>query len=337
MNNHQNAIFHQITNFLKTPLALPGVDLKNFQFNKICHFANHPYLCKGLTFLILCLSSLVFAGVHPSKPWLEINYPQDQEKRWWNDAWWQEGQLPVPQNHQVSMQEITYMDGEVKVEAFLFKPTQPGKYLPILFQHGRRGLDDWTLPRVKRLAARGFIVLAPNMFGTYLKPPFPNKHTPAYDHHVAKGIDVLLERDDIIGNKVCTVSHTRGGYMTLKALVTHKRQVEKVACYVSYYPHWQDPDASEVEQVYQYASEINDLKVPTLIFIGEHEQYQRLRPILLGIKVLKTNRIDAELIVYPGVGRGFDFRPEHVRTFADDLAAKDANQRTAAFVRKHLQ
>ncbi len=48
MNNHQNAIFHQITNFLKTPLALLGVDLKNFQFNKICHLANHPYLCKGL-------------------------------------------------------------------------------------------------------------------------------------------------------------------------------------------------------------------------------------------------------------------------------------------------
>ncbi len=51
MNNHQNAIFHQITNFLKTPLALLGVDLKNFQFNKICHFANHPYLCKGLLML----------------------------------------------------------------------------------------------------------------------------------------------------------------------------------------------------------------------------------------------------------------------------------------------
>ncbi len=49
MNNHQNAIFHQITNFLKTPLALLGVDLKNFQFNKTCHFANHPYLCKGLS------------------------------------------------------------------------------------------------------------------------------------------------------------------------------------------------------------------------------------------------------------------------------------------------
>ena len=48
MNNHQNAIFHQFENFLKTPLALLGVDLKNSKINKTCHFANHPYLCKGL-------------------------------------------------------------------------------------------------------------------------------------------------------------------------------------------------------------------------------------------------------------------------------------------------
>ncbi|WP_369178420.1 hypothetical protein [Candidatus Thiodubiliella endoseptemdiera] len=58
MNNHQNAIFHQITNFLKTPLALLGVDLKNFQFNKICHFANHSYLCKGLSLIKVNLSVL---------------------------------------------------------------------------------------------------------------------------------------------------------------------------------------------------------------------------------------------------------------------------------------
>ncbi|SFV87327.1 hypothetical protein MNB_SUP05-SYMBIONT-4-819 [hydrothermal vent metagenome] len=55
MNNHQNAIFHQFEKVLKTLLALLGVDLKNSKINKICHFANHPYLstreathCKGL-------------------------------------------------------------------------------------------------------------------------------------------------------------------------------------------------------------------------------------------------------------------------------------------------
>jgi hypothetical protein len=56
MNNHQNTISHQFENFLKTPLALLGMDLKNSQVNKICYFVytslwggvNHPYLCKGL-------------------------------------------------------------------------------------------------------------------------------------------------------------------------------------------------------------------------------------------------------------------------------------------------
>ncbi len=71
MNNHQNAIFHQITNFLKTPLALLGVDLKNFQFNKICHFANHPYLCKGLfnsiafSFIWICGEAIATAPFPP--------------------------------------------------------------------------------------------------------------------------------------------------------------------------------------------------------------------------------------------------------------------------------
>jgi hypothetical protein len=47
MNNNQNTIFHQLGNFLKTPLALLEVALKNYQFNKICHFSNHPYFMQS--------------------------------------------------------------------------------------------------------------------------------------------------------------------------------------------------------------------------------------------------------------------------------------------------
>ncbi len=293
-------------------------------------------LVLSLAIFSVVFSTWVLAAPHPSKPWIDIEYPQDKEKRWWDDAWWNEGQLPTPKNHKVSMESTTYIDGDVEVEAYIFKPTLPGKYPAILFQHGRRGLDSWTLPRVKRLAARGFVVLAPDMFGTYMIPSFPVEHRYIYDRHVAKGIDILLQRSDILGSKVCAVSHTRGGYMTLKALVTHNQQANKVACYVSYYPHWQDPNAPEVKQIYQYAPELNTLNVPTLVFVGEHDQYQRIRPIMAGIEELQGRGIDAQLFIYPGVGRGFEFRPTHVRTFADDLAAKDANQRTADFVRQHL-
>jgi len=89
-------------------------------------------------------------------------------------------------------------------------------------------------------------------------------------------------------------------------------------------------------QVYQYAPELDALGVPVLVFLSEHEQYQRYRSILAGMDALRGRKRDARVIVYPGVGRGFDFRPPQVRTLADDLATQDSLQRAAAFMRRHL-
>jgi len=54
INNHQNTFLHQFENFssdtkrssrkVKTSLAVLGVNLKNAQISKICHFVNHFYL-----------------------------------------------------------------------------------------------------------------------------------------------------------------------------------------------------------------------------------------------------------------------------------------------------
>ena len=117
---------------------------------------------------------------------------------------------------------------------------------------------------------------------------------------------------------------------------TFGRQDDAVACYVSYYPHLQDPNAPEPLQVYGYAEEVDELKIPVLVFIGENEQYQRRRIIETGLASLRKAGRPVRLIVYPGVGRGFDFRPRNVRTFADDLASRDAVQRAADFIRRHL-
>jgi carboxymethylenebutenolidase len=289
------------------------------------------------TLLLMCImmtsGNLLYAS---HEPWVTITYPQDEDKTWWDDNWWNEGKLRIPQNHDVVMEKIEYQNGDVDVPAYVFRPKGNGKYLPVLFQHGRRGLDDLTLLMPRRLAARGFVVLAPDVFNARFIEKLPMEHDYDVETDVARGIEVLLQRDDIVGNKTCVVSHTRGGYMTLKALVTHNKQERDVACYVSSYPHWQDPNLAEPYQVYRYAPEINDLKVPVMVLLGEHDQYQRIRPIMEGIKALRDKGRKPELIVYPGVGRGFDFRPSHVRTFADDLATKDALQRTADFVRKHL-
>ena len=123
----------------------------------------------------------------------------------------------------------------------------------------------------------------------------------------------------------------------MQVAVKFGRQKKDVACYVSFYPHWQHPNAEEPMQVYRYASEADRLEIPTLIFIGEYEQYQRRRSIETAVKSMKGSGKSVRLVIYAGVGRGFDFRPPGVRTFADHLATRDATVRAAAFMHEHLK
>ena len=256
---------------------------------------------------------------------------------WWSDAWWTDGKIELPTNYDVETTWIEYESDEVDVPAMVVRPKEKGKFPAVLFQHGRRGLDDLVQRHARRLAARGFVVLAPDIYKAHFIGTHPVEHDYELEKDVNKAVDVLLARKDINSSKACLYSHTRGGYYTLKVATTFKRQKNDIVCYISYYPHLQDPNAPEPAQVYGYAPEIEQLKIPVLIFIGEDDQYQRMRVVQTSIKILQDNKTDARLIVYPGVGRGFDFRPENVRTFADDLASKDAIQRATNFMLKHLE
>jgi len=261
------------------------------------------------------------------------------DKFWWSDDWFDRGLLEVPENHAVVERAVAYENPEdgTEVPARLYRPEGGGQFPGVLFQHGRRGLDGFVQRLAVRLAARGFVVLAPDVFDARFVEPFPLAHDPAMEGDVEAGVDFLLAQPDVSSDKVCLVSHTRGGYYTLRVAVDRGRQADAVACYVSFYPHWQDPNATEPEQVYRYHPDIDRLEIPTLVFIGEYEQYQRRRSIETAVGFMKQAGRDVRLIVYPGVGRGFDFRNPAVRTFADDLATKDSNMRAAAFLRAHLE
>lgn len=272
-------------------------------------------------------------------PWVTIQYPQDKARWWWDEGWWQHGALPVAANHAVATRKASYASGDVDVPVQIHSPQHAGgggRAPVVVFLHGRRGIDELTSLVPLRLAARGFTVVVPDLLTGRLIEAMPIRHDPALEGDAARAIDFALTLPEAQGQpRTCVVSHTRGGYYALKALVTEGREA-KTACQVAYYPHWQHPEAPEPMQVYQYAPEVEALRAPLLVFMGEHEQYQRARAIIAGIESLQARQRDARVIVYPGVGRGFEFRPRTVRTFADDLAAKDAMQRSAEFIRQHL-
>ena len=284
--------------------------------------------------LLSLLSSMVGSALAAS--YTPAQNPLGEQAWWWDTQWWEQGQLVEPENHPVQVRWTEYANGDVEVPAMIARPAAPGRYPAILFQHGRRGLDDLLQRQVKRIAARGFVVLAPDVYSARFIEKLPIEHDYALEGDVSKGLDVLLSLPDVSTDRACLLSHTRGGYMALKVAVSLHRQDDAVACFVAWYPHMQDPNAPEPMQVYRYATEADRLTIPVLIFIGDEEQYQRRRSIETAVASLQAAGKPARLIVYPGVGRGFDFRPPSVRSFADDLAAKDALMRAAAFARAQL-
>lgn len=279
---------------------------------------------------LACVMSLMAlqAGAHPHK--------QQDNSWWWDEAWWKSGKLPVPRNYEVISRETSYMNGDVEVPVTIYRPKKKGKFAGVLFVHGRPGLVKEIRPLAIRIAARGFVVYAPDLYYGRDIDPRPIKHDYVLEEDLNKGLDHMMTQPDIKGKKVCVYSHTRGGYYSLKLAVTKKRQEDRLACYVSYYPHWQDPNAAEPLQVYSYAQEADNLKIPTMVFYGDEEQYQRRRSIETAAENMLRKGRPVTLVMYPGVQRGFDFRPERVRIFADDLASKDAVMRAARFIRKHL-
>ncbi|WP_126456285.1 dienelactone hydrolase family protein [Sulfuriflexus mobilis] len=283
---------------------------------------------KSLLVSVLCTALFAPLPAQAELPW------------WWSEAWWNAGQLEVPANHPVKTEWSSVINPgveDIEIPIMIARPDDNKKYPAVLFQHGRRGLDDLIQLHVKRLAAQGFVVVAADVFSGRFIEKYPIEHDYAVEGDVNKALDFLMARKDISSKQACVYSHTRGGYMSLKVAVKYQRQDNDLACYVSYYPHFQDPNAPEAMQVYRYALEADELKIPTLIFIGEDEQYQRRRPIEMATASLQKKKRPVRLIIYPGVGRGFDFRPDNVRTFADDLAAKDAIQRASRFMKQNLQ
>ena len=286
--------------------------------------------------LAAVIGTLSLASNAASPTYEPVSNPVGSDSWWWSEDWWENGQIEPVTNHKLTSRWIEYENGDTTVPAMIVRPADNKKYPAVLYQHGRRGLDELVQRQARRIAARGFVVLAPDVYAARFIEKLPIEHDYAVETDTAAGVDVLLALPDVSTKQACFVSQTRGGYMTLKAATTHGKQKNGIACYVSYYPHMQDPNAPEAAQVYRYATEADQLEIPVLIFFGEQEQYQRRRSIETAVASLQAAGKDATIIVYPGVGRGFDFRPPHVRSFADDLAAKDAVQRASTFINKHL-
>lgn len=230
----------------------------------------------------------------------------------------------------LDVRDVAYRNKNIEITAKLYLPHGAGPHPAVLFVHGRRGWDKEADAQARRVATRGFAVLAPDYHSPRFIPAWPESHDPDTEKDVELALDFLKSVREVRSDRVCVVGISRGGYHAV--LLAARRK--EVACIVTYYGHMVSPNAPEPWQVYRYAPEVERIHVPVLFIVGEEEFEVRRMGIRRAYYALLQRGVPVDIVMYPHARRAFDFRGDQREE--EKLATEDAARRTAQFIRRAL-
>ena len=230
-----------------------------------------------------------------------------------------------------TLESISVRNGGVDVPVEIAKPAGAGPFPPLLCIRARRGYEDEERAHVRELATQGFLVMAPDWQKGRLIDRWPVPHDPETEGDVEAALDALLKRTDACKGPVGIVGVSRGPYYALRLAA---KRPKDVAAIVSYYGHFQNPNAAEPAQIYSFAPEVQSIKAPVLMLIGEQDFEVRRLSNARAFYALWERGVAVELQMYPMARRAFDFRRD--QSPEEKTATRHARQRAKERVLRWL-
>ncbi len=253
-------------------------------------------------------------------------------------------------------ERITYesVDGWT-IEAFYTPPLNPpagGKKPPLVLNvHGgptSAYRESWVESWAQMFAAQGYAVLRPNPRGsvgrgvTFADAVLGDPGGKDFQD-VMRGVDYLIERGLVDGDRLAIMGWSYGGFMTAWAVTQTTRfkaaiMGAGVSDFHSFHaqasiqewderiigvPHWKDPEAYRSRSAMTYVSRVT---TPTLIVHGENDEFVPVNQAYAFHRALRERGVPTELAVYPREGHGFRER-DHVR---------DLNERMLRWLKTYL-
>jgi carboxymethylenebutenolidase len=230
----------------------------------------------------------------------------------------------IPENDPRLATETVSFKGAGDMKAYVARPKAGGKLPTVVVIHENRGLTDHIRDIARRLAAEGFLAVAPDMLT-------PIGGTPK-DRDKARDMIGTLKGGDVVKNLVATArfagSHANssgnvgavgfcwGGQPT-NMLAVADPQLKAAVAYYGRQPA-KDLDKINAKLMLHYASDDKNVN----------------KGIDAYVKGLKAAGKSVEMHQYPGTKHAFnnDANPERYNA----AAAKQAWQRTVAFLKANL-
>ena len=231
-----------------------------------------------------------------------------------------------------SIEKSSVRHGTTDVPVEIARPAGAGPAPPLLYIHAKRGYEDVDRDHILALAKQGFLVYAPDWLSANMIEPFADRHVPATEDDVEAALDALMRDPRACRQPVGIVAKSRGPYIAFRLAA---KRPSTIGAIVSYYGHFQNPNAPEPQQLFSVAPEVNRVVAPTLMLIGDADF--ELRRIVNGraFYALWERGVPVELQMYPMARRGFDFRPD--QNPEEKIAARHAAKRERDWLFQHLE
>jgi carboxymethylenebutenolidase len=228
----------------------------------------------------------------------------------------------------VDSSTVSYKNGGVDLSGYLSKPQKKSKYPAILVIHENRGLNEHTRDVARRFAAAGYVALAADALsrkGETGSFETPEKARAAFSSLVMTevmsdlnaGLQFLNSHGNVKKGKLASIGFCWGGARSFK-LATEPNDLKAAVVFYGTAPT---------------EAELAAAHCPVLGIYGETDERitSKVPEVAAAMKKLKKSY---EYKIYPGAAHAF-FNDTGERYNA--LAAKDAWERTLAFLKKNLK
>lgn len=239
--------------------------------------------------------------------------------------------------HEVKRELAAYPGSGGEVPVLIVAPAAKGSYPVLLYIAGRHGLTEPVAQYLDAVAERGIVVVAPDyQFNRAIPALASFSDTDAIDDlkPVLPFIDTIKDRyTSRQDGKVGILAQDHGGYF---GILLSTDQPERIGALIGLYPLLQDPKIHKTQQLYAFATQVEDLVTPTLVLLGKNEREIRrfqAERVTSRLEALKRTAVRIEL---PGAQRCFDWRVDK-SNIGDTAARQESLDQIVRFLTAHLR
>lgn len=242
----------------------------------------------------------------------------------------------------VSGQSIKFPAGKTELNGYLARPSAPGKYAGLIIVHEASGLHDHIKDVARRLAALGYVVLAPDLY-TRTGAPDPKDITSVMDkmfglpdQQIVTDLEAAanhLNSLDATNKKTGCIGFCSGGRQTLLFACQSKVLSAAIDCWGGFITQADTDNVTTSNRPEPVIKQVNKLSCPLFAAFGEDDKNPSPTQAAQLDKYLKKYKKNGLIKVYPDSGHGFfaDYRPSYQEKAAFALWADIKD-----FLERHL-